>query len=444
MDSTHVEPSLLEHQPQTDATSEMPAYYVYGDFDQASHLREAWNDLAARTGGLLCSYEWCHAWWTYFSRWRRLEIHTLHDGHKLVAVLPLFRETIRPLGVRLRTVRALGCDYASEAVSLAIEPPYAEQFIHMVLEHVSRTGAWDILQIAPLRSYCTVVEQLAEACTRDQHVRSVIFGRQDNWLTLFHLPDTYEEFLGSLPGKTRTEMHRRQRQLDERGVLVEAVFTPEQLERAMDAMVQLHQERWTSKGQPGRFGMIGAAQEFHRSLARRMLSSGQLLVLVLKVDDQVLSVLYGYRFGPRVHALFGSHCYDQQWQRYGIGRIMYSHLIRHAVAQGANEVDDGRGVFEHKLSLGGQLYGEQSLVAVHKGWSSRLRFWAAMRASYLIHVLYSRLWVDAIAPRIGIIPKGRHFHVRYGVLAQLFRRLHFPLFGGPKVLYTRCLEPKPQ
>ena len=178
-------------------------------------------------------------------------------------------------------------------------------------------------------------------------------------------------------------------------------------------------------------------------MAQRLLPTGQLLLLMLKADGQVVSITYGYRFGERLHALFGSHCYDEQWQRYGLGRIMYCQLIRHAIGEGARVLEDGRGLFEHKMALGGQLHGERSLTLVGRGWSRRLRVWAALRACYAWHILYSRLWIDMVAPRLGIQPKGRHFHVRYRVLAQLHRRVRFRLFGGPAVLETKCLEPLP-
>ena len=113
---------------------------VYGSFEEVQALREAWNDLASRTGDILCSFDWCEVWWKHFNRWRRLEIHALFEGPRLVAVLPLFRETIRPGGVWLRTVRALGCDYTITTVGLAIEAGYAARFLETLVAGWTRAG----------------------------------------------------------------------------------------------------------------------------------------------------------------------------------------------------------------------------------------------------------------------------------------------------------------
>lgn len=444
MNLMHIEsppPGLDRHTGMGEATLE---HRVYRSFQEVAYLKDEWNDLAERVGDVLCSFDWCEVWWQHFGAGRRLEIHVLRAGEQLVGVLPLFRETIHPGGIRLRTVRVVGCDYTINTVGLTIEPAHAESFVNRVVDRLSQDEPWDFWQIGSLRSYNTVIEPMAAACARHNGVQTVIIGRQDNWCTLFELPKTYEEFLRSLPGKTRNEIQRRERQLAERHkVSIELVTAPEQVQPMMDLLVQFHQKRWTGKGQPGQFGSVGSVEQFHRDLAQRVLPAGRLLLLVLKADDQVLSVTYGYRFGNRLHALFGSHCYDEQWQRFGIGRIMYGHLIRQAIADGVNILEDGRGIFEHKLSLGGRLYGERSMTIVSAGAGSRVRFWAGLRAAYVLHVLYSRLWIDTIAPRLGIRPKGRHFHVRYGILAQLHRRVRFRLFGGPKILEKRCLEPLP-
>lgn len=418
-------------------------YRVYDSFEKVRCLRGEWNELATRTGDILCSYDWCEIWWRHFSRWRRLEIHTLCDGPRLLAVLPLFHETIRPGGVWLRTVRVLGCDYTIGTVGLAVEPAYAEHFIRLVLDELDRRGSWDILQIAPLRSYCDTIEQVATACAGAGNVQAVILGRQDSWCTLFHLPDTFEEFLESLPKKVRNEIHRRERRLQERyKVEVEVATQPEQVAPAMDALIRLHQKRWMDKGHPGQLRDM-AVQQFHRELAQRLVATGRLVLMILKLDGQIVSVSYGCRFGNRIHVLFVGHCYDARWLQYGLGRIMYCHLIRYAIAHGSCVLECGRGIFQHKLQLGGSLHGERSLVVARRGWGTRLRFWFAMRMAYLVHVLYSRVWTDMIASRIRLRPGSRHFYIRNNALLQMFRQIRFRLFGGPKILETRCLKPKP-
>ena len=428
---------------QTQAGQPALMHNVYDTFEKTAHLKDAWNDLADRAGDILCSFDWCEVWWQHFGQGRQLEIHTLHDGGRLVAVLPLFRETIRPGWVWLRTVRVVGCDYTVTAVGLAIEPAYAERFTGMVLDRLGQGGAWDMLEMAPLRSYAAVVEPMAQSCAKDSHVQAAIIGRHDGWDTLFQLPDTYEEFLASLPSSARNDTARRERRLREQyKVEFSTVTRAEQVQPAMDALIELHQKHWMDKGRPGHFVRL-SVQQFHRDLAQRLLERGQLALLTLKANGRIVAATYGYSFGQRTHNLIVGNCHDRPWQRYGLGKIMYDHLFRHAMAQGSHVLEDGRGIFEHKLNLGGKLYGGRSLVVICRGWSTRLRFWMALRTAYAIHLLYSRIWLDTIAPRLRILPMERPFYLRHRVLAQLFRRTRFRLFGGPVLQETRCLESPP-
>jgi CelD/BcsL family acetyltransferase involved in cellulose biosynthesis len=431
----------LSQQPQIDDMT--PTLCVYDNFDAIADLQEEWNDLARRAGDILSSYDWCEVWWKHFGAGRSLEIHTLHEGQRLVAVLPLFRETVYPGGIQLRTVRVVGCDYTATAVGLAIEPPYAERFARLLLDHLDQRGPWDMLEMAPLRSYASVAEPIAQTFARDSRVHAVLVGRQDGWDTLFDLPSTYERFLASLPAGSRNDTPRRERRLREFvPVEIAAVTSPEQVQPAMDDLIRLHQAYWMNKGRPGHFRRW-SVQQFHRELAQRLVDKGELSLLTLKAKGQTVAATYGYSFAGRTHNLIVGNAREGSWQRYGLGKIMYSHLVRHAMSRGSTVLEDGRGIFGHKLDLGGKLHGGRSLVAIHCGLGARLRFWAGMRAAYLEHILYSRIWLDKIAPSLGIVPMERPFFVRHHVLAQLFRRTRFRLFGGPILQEIRCLEPYP-
>jgi len=181
-------------------------------------------------------------------------------------------------------------------------------------------------------------------------------------------------------------------------------------------------------------------EQFHRELARRLAPTGRLQLLMLKADGQIIGADYAYQFGSRLHGIFRGYRDDETWRRHGLGTLLNCMTIEKAIRQGTRILDSGAGLFEHKLRLGGQLHGTRSLVVVRSGRGTRLRFWAALRIAYLMHVFYSRIWVDMIAPCLGIIPGGCHRHQRYGVLAQIHRRARFRLLGGSKVMEARLAD----
>lgn len=417
---------------------------VYGSFAEVEHLRQAWNDLACRAGDLFSSYDWCEIWWRHFGAKRRLEIHTLHDGNRLVAVLPLFREVVLAGWVCLHVVRLLACDYASDAAGLAVEPSYTDTFLNMVLAGLTSGGNWDILHLGPLRSYNAIAERICCVCAGSSLVQTVIMGRCDNWLTLYDLAPTYDAYLQSLPRHERHDTLRRERRLREaHDVKICAAQTPQEVRQGMEALIRLHQQLWTNKGERGHFGDWPSLGHFHHDVAQQMLQTRQLALLTVTVDGQTVGASYGYHFGSRTHGVVRGYCNDGPWRSFSLGRLLHCQVVQQAIARGSTMLESGRGVFDYKLRLGGRLYGEQSITIVRRAWTSRLRFWMALPVAYLIHVLYGRLWLDMLAPRLNLQPPVRHFYVRQRFLAQLFRRVKFRLFGPPSVLEARCVTPLP-
>ncbi len=432
----------------SDGASDVPAsspsltHGICDDFAQVFALKDAWNDLAGRAGDLFSSYDWCQTWWRHFGTDRKLEIHTLHDGERLVAVLPLFRETLRLGGVRLRAVRVVAGDYTIDAAGLAIEPYIAGPFFATVLDRLADRGSWDILHVGPLRSYVDVADRFVETAREHEQVQSVLIGRQNDWLTAYDLPATYDGYLHSLAGSERRDTTRRERKLrEEHDVRIEAVRDSGQVSEAMDNLVKWHQSLWVGKGQRGQFVDWPGFEEFHREVAQRLAARGQLLLVHLNVDGESLGAAYGYHFGPRSHAMVRGYRDDGPWRRYALGRLLHCHMVEQSIGRGSKVLDDGRGVFDYKLRLGGQLRGERSVTLVRRGRASHLRFWAALRAAYLLHVVYCRIWFDRVAPRIGWSRPLRRAYIRSSFLAQLHRRVRLPLWAAPKVQELRCAAP---
>ncbi len=166
------------------------------------------------------------------------------------------------------------------------------------------------------------------------------------------------------------------------------------------------------------------------------------VLVTVKVDGEIIGVDYAYHFGRRTHGIFRGYCSGPAWRGYGLGTNLYCQVVREAIERGSGVLDAGSGIFDYKRQLGARMEWQQSLVVVRSGWGTRLRVWAALRTAYLLHLLYSRLWVDVIAPRVGVVPKGCHRHLRYGRLAQIFRATHLPLFGRARFVEARCLSPE--
>ncbi len=414
---------------------------VHHTFGDALAFKCEWDVLARTYGDLYSSFDWCEVWWQHYGQGRRLEIHTLWHEDELVGVLPLYRETLRPAGVGLRAVRIVGSDHLVDSVGLALRPEHATTLLQMVLDDLPRRGPWDVLQIGPLRGYVDLAEQMVDACLRHPDIQHVVAGRHDEWLTHFELPEDLDEYLQLLPRNERRDTFRRLRRLEaEHEVEVVRAERSDAVESVMDAMIDLHQDLWAHRGQRGHFECWPGYRQFHHDLARRSSATGRLLLIGLKINGQIRGALYGYRFGGRVHALISGHDPGEQWRPYALGRQMHMRLVEDALAHRIGSIDDGRGIFEYKLRLGGRLAGERSVTAVRRGWASRLRFWAAMQGAYLLHIIYRRVWFR-LSARLGRARPMWQVYLRSSFLIALYRRIRFRPWGAARLQEATCVQP---
>jgi CelD/BcsL family acetyltransferase involved in cellulose biosynthesis len=425
----------LHHPHQPDSPAEpVLKHRIYDTFEQARPLRDAWDDLAARTGDVFASYDWGDVWWHHYGAKRRLQIHVVHADQHLVAVVPLFRETLHPLGVPLRVVRLVGCDHVLTPTGLAIEQDHAHAVVRLLVDSLEHQGGWDLLHLGPLQYYMQITDAMADAFADQPAVGEVITGTRDSCVTVYGIPETYEKYLAGLQGSERRNILRCERNaVADRMVRANVPASQQDASRAMTDLVRLHQGLWVGKGKLGQFRDWPRYELFHADLAERLMLAGRLALVTLRTDEAVVGVEYGCHFGPRTHALIRGYCDDVVWRTYSIGRMLHCHMVQQAIARGATLMDDGRGAFEYKRRLGGQLRCERSLTVVRRGRTARLRTWLAMRTAWCVHALYNRIWFDWLRPQLPLpaAPLCRSY-IRMSFLAQLLKRAHFPLRPGTR------------
>ncbi len=418
---------------------------VYGSFAEARQIKEEWDALASQQGDLHCCYDWCEVWWRHYGDARRLEIHAVRVGKELAGVVPLFRERLWLGGAGIRVVRLVGCDHAVTPPGLAVCPDAVEPVVAAVLAGLQAGGRWDALHLGQLRPYIAAIPGVVTACSEHSAVGTVIVGHHEDCVSIFDLPSTYAEYLASLRASERRNIVRCERNLcASHDVQVDTVQTSGEVQQAVDALVRLHQDLWTAKGEPGQFCEMRGLESFHRDIIERMRCAGRLILITLKIDGQIRGVEYGCRFGPRVYPLIRGYCDDDQWRTYSIGRMLHCHMIQEAIRQGVRMMDDGRGPFEYKKRLGAHLACERSMIALRQGRLVRPHFWLALQIARLWYGAYRRGLIDWLLLRRGSRrwPQSCR-HVRLAWLAHTLWRTHFRLVGDGKITVGGCRRNSP-
>ena len=373
---------------------------VYGSFAEAHDLQPAWDRFVESAGGdIFSTFDWCEVWWRHYGQRRRLQIHVFWDQGGIVAVLPLFWERLRlgPLSVRL--VRVVGCDHSVTTCQPVIRLNCIADVMRSVIDGLDQMFRWDLLHFGPLPGYYSQRCPLAETLHRCRSVAEVLCCGDEGPHIVFDLPETYQAYLAGLSSNERHNIRKRELRLDQKHRRDVVIATPDDAARAFGEFVRQHQSQWQGRGQLGHFRDWPGALAYHHEMAVTQARHGRLLLLQYDVDGTNLGYQYNYRFGSRLHWILTSRTLDPKWDWCSPGRLLHCATVKAATDAGARQIDAMRGLYDYKLRLGGKVLQLQSVAAIHRGFGSWVRVWAARHAARMLHLLYYRICFGRLAPR---------------------------------------------
>jgi len=332
---------------------------VISTFDQLRSLEPAWNALSSESP--FCSWDWLATWWKHYGgagrrqrdqhaeRTAERQLHVLAvygDGNdqstggnnqSLIGIAPWFLDrTI----VKGNVLRWLGCgEVCTDHLSLVCKPEDRECVAAKVAEALTvQCDDWDRLDLSAVDADDYAVMALAGHLEE----RECIVSRQaaDSCWVL-DLPTSWEEYLAALSKSHRKQLRQLERRVIESGrVNWHPVTNAAEFDAAWPVLVDLHQRRRKSLGEPGCFASQ-AFHEFHREAARRMLDRGQLRLSWLALDGTPAAAEYHFADIDATYAYQGG--VDPERLEEEPGRLSTIVCLRRAIEEGHKRFDFLRG-----------------------------------------------------------------------------------------------------
>lgn len=365
---------------------------------------DQWDRLAA--GVPFRSWAWASTWWHCYGPalpasdpHRQLHVLAVFDHQdRLVGLGPWYLE---PAPARGRVLRMLGSgEVCSDYLSVLCEPGQEHLVAAALAERLCRDAAragddalpWDRLELTgidaedrPVR--CLVEQLLQRGCQ--------LCRRPAARCWRIALPGSWEEYLGKLSKRRRRQFRRLVSDYLESGrVTAHFVQHAEELPRAMDILVELHQRRRKSLGQPGCFASL-RFERFLRATAAHLLAAGQLQLVWLALDGKrplaaevdLLGggVMYGYQSGV-----------DPEAMQHQPGNLLMIVLLRWAIGQGYRAYDLLRGDEPYKALMHAEPRPAMALHLIPDRPAARLRHRVWLAGANL------KQWLQKSSPPAGV------------------------------------------
>jgi CelD/BcsL family acetyltransferase involved in cellulose biosynthesis len=321
---------------------------LHTDLASVPALVPAWTELAA--GQLFRSPDWLLPWWDqYGSRGgpnRRLALVEVRDTATL-ALLPAWSE---PRGRRVRFELLGSGEVCSDHLGVLVRRDLEAGVRRELSQRLARAIRTEFAELegGPVRWREFEFDGVDRA---DQATATFLDDlRTAGMITLprsvpaawrIDLPESWEAFLERLSKGHRKQVRRLERTLNDSGRAVwRTVRSPEELPRGLEILVDLHQRRRRSLGEPGRFASE-LFRNFIFAVAERLLRAGALRLGWLELDGSPAAVEFHARAGETIFAYQSG--LDPERLDDEPGRLAFVAVLREAIAEGVRTFDLLRG-----------------------------------------------------------------------------------------------------
>jgi CelD/BcsL family acetyltransferase involved in cellulose biosynthesis len=315
---------------------------------QLAAIGAEWNTLAGDMP--FRTWDWLATWWKHYgcqpNGGRELYVLAIYadaNGHvndgarKLVGIAPWYVDRTVIQG---NVLRWLGSgEICTDHLSLICHPENAEQVASaMAVALNSEYDDWNRLDLSGVDADDAAIEKLTEALA----ARNCDISKQPSdscWV--LDLPTSWDEYLAGISKSHRKQLRQLERRvLESNRVVWHRVESAEDLGVAWNVLVDLHQRRRQSLGEPGCFASH-RFYAFHREVVELLLACGQLRISWMELDGTPAAAEYHLAGADVTYAYQGG--VDPARLDEEPGRLSTILCLRRAIEEGHRQLDFLRG-----------------------------------------------------------------------------------------------------
>lgn len=301
----------------------MSAHGCVLNLERLSGLDEIWRRLfdVAQDVSPFVSYEW-------FSIYARNLL--LSDPQVVVFRVDGAVVGLMPATVSSDTLNFIGDERVTDLNGMVCIPGYDKSIVDALADFVRRRGVK--LDLYPLEAGSALASHLNELLS------GVLVEKKDK-CPLLDLPRTYDDYLGSLDGKSRHELRRKMRKIN--GTAIHVVETAD-----IESLLRLMAASDNSKGKFLTPDMVA----FFSQLADTFNRIGWLRMRALLLDERPIGMILAFAMKERVYLY--NMGFDPEFRSMSPGIMTVALDIQSAIREGYKYYDFLRGDEDYKYRLG--------------------------------------------------------------------------------------------
>ena len=273
------------------------------------------------------SAEWARAWWPHWAGGGGAFLVTVRDAGRLVGLAPLVLGRRGPFRILAELGRPPG-NYWDVLAEPAARSQAGAEVMRALSGHRSE---WHALLLGGVRHGSATERAVLSGGLRVRRRRPTPYPG-------IELPETFDEYLATLPRKRRKDLRRHLRRLEDGQIEIRHVREPEDVRAAMDRWQDIRVRWWRHRGK--RMDPEHASPRFLRFMSDAMVNMvprGLAEVWELHHDGAVVGVEVNLADRRRYYSWMGA--YDPAASHLGLGKLAIGESIRTSIEAGREYYD---------------------------------------------------------------------------------------------------------
>jgi len=306
----------------------------------------AWEELAKRDAveGFFRTASWYLSWIRNLRPDAKPFVIVVRDSSKIVGIAPFC--TLR-YNSCLWALTLGGDDIAcGEYLDILSLPDYRAAVVRAVWDEINKMQSrWDLLVLG-----ATLAQ--GDLCYEAQNwaaEKSLMLRAEGDRISPFaNLPASFDQYFAALGKKKRKNLARARRIFQERGVEVKTYTRPDELDAAIDILIELHLLRWRWVHKTGTLGRPGF-RKFLKDLNKMEAVGDCFRLYVMQLQGKPIAAMLNFHYGMSALQFQNGFDPDCELAPHSPGTLLILHGIQRAIEEGLLCYDFLRGAEEYKF-----------------------------------------------------------------------------------------------
>ncbi|MFA5097264.1 MAG: GNAT family N-acetyltransferase [Candidatus Margulisiibacteriota bacterium] len=367
---------------------------VIKSFDEFEALKDKWNLALKKSSSNLffLRHEWLLNWWKHYGRGHDLfVILVIHDG-EIAAAAPMMilnKKLFRI--IKVRKLQFIAHD-VSDYMDFMIVSDHAANFNRLMAQIKSSSSLWDWAEFIYLKNDSSNLKYWRNI---GADVNDMVFDKKDvSVIVNIGAHDSYDKYLRSLNKKVRHDVTRQMNNIEKTAKIKFDVYkNSNEILSLLPNFFSLHKKKWKDQKMASQF-YDRALTERYTSLAKDLDDTGLLELSVLRLDNNIVAMHYGFTYEDRYY--WYTPTYNPEYAKYSPGKLLLAKLIENAISRRFKIFDLLRGNEQYKYFWTKDQQDLYGVIMLNRNISSRIKVFMSkslkeMLLKTIIGRTYSRI-----------------------------------------------------